>query len=257
MLEVEEGGGGGDIEVDGGGGDEEGGFIGWDAHVFLEEGVVVRAGGFDGVEVGGVVHGLDGVILVEFEFKVGEEALVEGVLEGDFMVGDVFWVTAEGNFLDEGVEEVVMRSVGGDDLEVTAPGDAGERGLVEEFWVWVEGEFVEDAGSAFACLGVYGGGEGVYGGVIGEVEGIGGGFKGVVEDGVGEGRGGEVDGGGEFGAILEEEFGLGMVLGGDPGVEFGGSFGVVEDEGEGGGVGDADLAGFFDKFDFGVIVDPF
>lgn len=242
--------------VDEGGVEEEGGVVGGLAHEFLEEGLVIGAGVADEVEVGVVVHGLARVVEGEFGFEFGEEALVEGVLEGDAVEGDGFGVTVEGDFLDEEVEEVVGAAVGGDDFEVTAPGDAWVGDGVEGVGGGVEGEFVEEARAAFTGLGVGVGGEGVDVGIVGEFEGEGGGVGVVREDGGAEGGGGDVEGVGEGFAVLDEEAGLGVVLGGDPGVEAVGGGGLFTDEVVGGGPGHADLTGFFHDFDTGGILDP-
>lgn len=120
----------------------------------------------------------------------------------------------------------------------------------------MEGEFVEEAGAAFAGLGVGVGGEGVDGGVVGEGEDEGGGAGIFGEEGGAEGRGGGVEDVGEGFAVFEEELGLFFVLGGDPGVEVVIGGGVAADEGVGGGPGHADLAGFFHDFDLGGVLDP-
>lgn len=227
---------------DEGGVEEEGVVVGGLAHVFLEEGFVVGGGVADEVEVGGVVHELPWVIWGEFLFEFEEEALVEGVLEGYAVEGDGFGVVVEGDFLDEVVEEVVVAAVGGDDFELAAPGDAGVGDGVEELGVGVEGEFVEDAGAAFAGLGVWVGGEGVDVGVVVEMEGEGGG-AGVVGEDIGvDGGGGDIEGFGEGFAVFDEEASLGFVAGGDPGVEAVDVEGLAADEGVCGGPGHADLA---------------
>lgn len=242
--------------MDEGWGEEEGVVVGGLAHEFLEEGFVVGGGGADEVEVLGVVHELAGVVWGEFEFNFGEEALVEGVLEGDAVEGDVFGVVAEGDFLDEFVEVVVVAAVGGDDFELAAPGDAWEGDGEEAFGVGVEGEFVEEAVAAFAGLGIGVGGEGVDEGVVVEFEGEGGGAGVVGEDVGAEGGGGDVEGVGEGFAVVEEEAGLGFVAGGDPGVEAVRGGGLFADEGVGGGPGHTDLARFFHDFDAGFVLDP-
>ena len=252
------------IRILGGGeevpGEEGGGFVGGLAHVFLEEGFVVGAGVADEVVIGGVVHGEAGIAGRELGLELGEEALVEGVLEGDAVEGEFLGVAAVAGFGDEGVEVVGGAAVGGEDFELAAPGDAGVGNGVEFAGVGVEGEFVEEARAAFAGLGVGVGGEGVEAGVVGEVEGGGGEALGVGEDGViftgGMGAGGAVEDGGEFLGVVEEEAGLGGVAGGDPGVEAVMGVGLAGDEGVGGGPGHADLAGFLEELEAAAVEDP-
>ena len=98
-----------------------------------------------------------------------KEALIEGVLECDAVVGDVFGVIVEGDFLDEFVKEVIVAAVGGYDFELTAPGYAWVSDGVEGEGGGVEGKFVEETGTAFTGLSVWVGGEGVDAGVVGEL----------------------------------------------------------------------------------------
>ena len=188
--------------------------------------------------------------------EFGEEAVVEGVLEGDAVEGEIFRVAAVAGFDDELVEIILRAAVGGEDFELAAPGDAGIGDGVEVARVGVEGEFVEDAGAALAGLGVGVGGEGVDVRAVGKGEGVGGGAEIRGEDGGAAGAGGLVEDAGELAAVFEEEAGLDFIARGDPGVEAGAGFGLAADEGIGGGPGHADLAGFFEEFEARAVGNP-
>lgn len=58
------------------------------------------------------------------------------------------------NFLNELVKEIVGAAMGGDDFELTAPGNAGVCNGVKSMGIGVKSEFVEDARASFAGLGI-------------------------------------------------------------------------------------------------------
>ena len=231
--------------------------VGGVAAEFFLEGFVVGAAGLDEIEVGGFVHFLAGIGGGKFRLELGEEALVEGGLEGDGVEGKSFGVSLVFDFCDEGVEEIGGAAMGGEDFEAAAPSDAGIGDGVELAGVFVEGEFVEDAVAAFAGLGIGIAGHGMDAAAIGEAKHVGGGAVGGDDDVVfKDGRsGGEQVG--EVLAVFEEEAGLGVVAAGDPGVGRGAVEGFAGDQGGSGGPGPADLAGFFGDFETGRVGDPF
>lgn len=117
--------------------------IGGYAHVFLQESLVIGAGVADEVEVFGVIHELTRVVRRQFLLEFKKKALVERVFECDSVVRDGFGIFVKRDLLDEAIEKVVSSAVGGDDFELSAPGDAGVGDGVEELGIGMESKLIE------------------------------------------------------------------------------------------------------------------
>lgn len=204
------------------GGEEGGVVVGGLAEVFLLPGLLIGAGVAGELEevIGGEV--LAWIGLCEARLEAVEKAVADGVGKGYGVDGGGVRGGVLTGLFDQCMEKVVTAAMGGDDGEGSSPGEAWGGDGVEAFGVGVEGEFVEDAGAALAGLGVGVGGEAMDAATVGEGEGeeAGGlcGVEGVVAIGVS----GLVEDGGKGADVLEEEAGLQLVAGGDPGIETGG-----------------------------------
>jgi hypothetical protein len=231
--------------------EEGGGFVGGEAAIFLKPLFFVDAFGADaGEEIG------PGFVAARFLVDALNQALVDGFLEWEGVEAPAHGIAIVGDFADELIEEGVGAAVGGDDGEVAAPGGDGLGHAVEEALIFVQGEFVEFNVAAFAGEGIGVGREAVDAAAVGEFEDVGGEVVAAIEDHFAEVEGGQVDDAGPVFAILEIESGLGFVAGRDPDIEpcvgvAGAADGII-----GIGVGDADLAGFLDDFEWGIVGDP-
>ena len=160
------------------------------------------------------------------------------------------------NLLKDVVKEAIRAAMGGDDFELTAPGGDGLGDAVEEGLVLVEGKFIKDDVAALAGEGVGIGGEGMDGATVGEAEDAGGiPVVGQEQRLAGQAASLVEAPGPEF-AVLNKETGLEVIAGTDPDIVPGTIVGGAHDRGEGGGKGEADLAGFFHDFELGGIVNP-
>ena len=154
------------------------------------------------------------------------------------------------------VEESADAAVGGDDGELAAPHGDGFGDAVQEALVRVKGEFVEGDVAALAGESVGVGGKGIDAAAVGELEDVGGRVGVAVEDDFAERFGAEMKDFSPIDAIFKLEAGLEEVFGGDIGVEASVPSADQQDEPEGIGEGEADLAGFDGDFERGVVLDP-
>jgi hypothetical protein len=232
-------------------GKEGGVFIGREAAIFLEPLFFVEAFGAEAGE-----EGLREFVAARFFVDAVDDAFGDGFLDGNGVEGPAHGVIGFGDGAEDFVKNGVVAAVGGDDGELAAPGGDGFSDAVEEALVGVESELVEGDVAAFAGEGVGVGGEGVDAAAVGEFEGEGGGAGIGIEHELAELGGAALEELGPAEAVLELEAGLLLVAGGDVGVEACGGGADEEDEAEGVGVGEADLAGFDGDFERGVVVDP-
>ena len=100
---------------------EGGGFVGGDAHVFLVEGFFVDGFAFFGVEEIGFVHLLDGIVGRELGLDFVEAALLEEILEGDFVVAESARVAVVFDVHHEAVEQGVGAAWSGEDRASEPP----------------------------------------------------------------------------------------------------------------------------------------
>jgi hypothetical protein len=229
------------------------------AEVFLVPGFFVGttvAKGLKEIVVGPFEAVVAGVGLAPLGFEFFEEALLNGVEDGDVVEAEMFGVSLVQNLVEELVEEVGGAAMGGDNVHAPAPDGAGEADGKELAIGGVEGEFVEDAVAAFAGLGVGVGTEGVNGATVVEGENVGGDFLSGVQEAFTHLAAGEVEEARPLGAIGAEEPGLESVAAADPGVGAVGFEAGPGDEVEGGGKADADLAGFDHETLGGRVLDP-
>jgi hypothetical protein len=184
-----------------------------------------------------------------------DQALRDSVFQGDAMMAEVLGIVFVFDLIEELVEETVASAVSGDDGEGGTPGGAGKGNIEEFLLILMEGEFIEFDVAGFAGEGVGIGAEGVDALIIGEAD---------LPSGGAIGRDGDltdetdklIKNAGPVLTLADVEARLNFVAGGEPDVEgwlVGSGF---KDGIEGIGVGNADLARFFDDLETGVVVDP-
>ena len=164
------------------------------------------------------------------------------------MVAEAHWVAAFGDAGDELVEEGVGTAVCGEYGESAAPGGDGFGDAVEETLVLVESEFVEDDMTGLAGQGVGIGGESLDPAAVSKFQCESGRVVVWAENDFAQIDSAEVQDFCPALAVFQGEAGLEVVTRGDEGVEAGAG---CADEANGaviGGVGGADLAGFFHDF---------
>ena len=172
------------------------------------------------------------------------------------MEREPFGVAVVLNLLDEFVEIVVGAAMGGEDFERAAPGDAGVGDGVELLWVGMEGEFVEDAVTAFAGVTVGSAGHGMDVQFVGESEDVGG-MALVIDEVRAQIEGAQVERVSEVFAVVDEEFSLEFIARGNPAIVARLVQALAQDQAASGGPSPSDLAGLLGEFEAGVVVDPF
>ena len=201
-------------------GDERGRVVRRNAHVLLVERLLVGAARLDEVEIGGLVHRLAFVALGELRLELGQEAVVEGVLECDLVEAELLRVAGL-DLVDELLEERVAAAGRGEDLEFAAPRDARIGDGVELARVGMQGELVEDAVAALARLGVGVRGHRVDAQPVAHLQHVGRRAL-AVDHALAEVLRARVENAGEGLAVLEEEPRLDLVAARNPRIELGG-----------------------------------
>ena len=134
---------------------QEGGrFIGGHAHVFLGECFLIWTRRADEVVVRGVVHRLAWVIRRKLQFQFFQQPLLKRILQRDAVQRKVFGVPAVPGLGDQPAKIILRAAMGGENLQLPAPGDAGIRNRVELLRVGMQRKFIEDARAALACLSI-------------------------------------------------------------------------------------------------------
>ena len=146
--------------------------------------------------------------------------------------------------------------MGGDDGQSASPRSDRLGHPVKEALILVEGELVNFDMTAFAGKSIGVGGKAVNAPAIGELEDVGGESVFGIKVEVTEIGDGEVEDCCPVLAIFEIEFGLELVAGTDPDVEFGIGGAGFEDRVESVGFGDADLASLLHDFERPGVINP-
>lgn len=232
-------------------GDEGGLFVCGSAAVFLEPVFLVNAFGAEASEElsGGFVAA---GALIDFL----DEALGDGIVEGDAMRAPAHGIAFFFDGSEDFVEDGGCAAMGGNDGELATPLGAGLCIAEEIALIFVDCEFVEFDMSGSAGWGINAGGEGVDKAAAGKAEDIGADAFVCVEDLKAEVFGGDLEEESPVFAVVEVLASGTLVAGRDPNIESGLKAGDLSDGIEAIGVGEADLAAFFDDFEGAVIVDP-
>jgi len=224
---------------------------------FLKKGFFVGAAVADEIEVFGFVHFLAGIVAREFALQFVEKPLLQRLLQRDGMEGKTLGIALVFDLGDQLVEEIARAAMGGKNLQPPAPSNAGISDVVEMAWIFVQGEFIEDAISAFASLGVGAAGHAVNAAAAGELEDEGGGALFLhIEFAVFRGGAFAKIIGKAF-AVFEEKLGLKFVSAGNPGI-IPGRFDVALEPNDsvGSGPRPADLTGFLGNLEPRAVLDP-
>lgn len=120
----------------------------------MQKRLVIGAARADKIKIRRLIHLHALVALRQLGLQLGQEALVQRVLQRHPVQAESFFVPAVPRFRDQLGEKVGVAPVGGKDFELPAPSDAGVSDVVKFLWIRMQGELIEHAVAALARLRV-------------------------------------------------------------------------------------------------------